>query len=144
MEYPPLIHYKTVDEYRNHFLSIYCNGTILTFDNIEVRFKKFDFEHCFFESSNRDKIKDIFSKKRAERIDWIKATLQDNTAILKLGWDRDNKKYYKKSERRVAIVNGNYVVIIQLFNENKARFITAYVADTEYTLDKILKGPDWK
>lgn len=143
MQYPPLTKYSTVDEYKNHFFKIYCKKTISTFDGIQVRFKKSDFNHCFYESSKRNKIKDRFSNIRAERIDWIKTTLQDKNAILKLGWDRVKKKYNKKKERRVAVVKGNYIVIIQLLKENKASFKTAFVADSR-SLNKILKSPDWK
>ncbi len=62
-----------------------------------------------------------------------------------VGWDRKKKRYNKK--RRVAIVMGNYVVIIQLTGSRKANFITAYFADTKgikgrpATIDLIRSGP---
>jgi hypothetical protein len=105
------------------------------------------FDHCFFESSRRDTNKDTFSIKRAERIDWIKKALQDPSSEKYVGWDRKKKRYNKK--RRVAIVMGNYVVIIQLTGSDKANFITAYLADTggskgwPAAIDLIRSGPKW-
>ncbi|MHB1391131.1 MAG: hypothetical protein ACYCXF_07875 [Thermoleophilia bacterium] len=77
MAEPPLVRYSTIDEYHNHFKRIYCRAPVLTFDCIEVRFRIKSFSHCFYESSQRNLVKDKFSKTRAERIDWIKAALQD-------------------------------------------------------------------
>ena len=67
---------------------MYCQQPITTFDNIRVRFRESDFDHCMFESSKRDWTKDKFSAERAQRIDWIKATLIDASADLRQGWDR--------------------------------------------------------
>ena len=142
MEYPPFIYYETQTEYEDHFNKIYCRGPIDTFDGIRVRFRKSDFYHCFFESSKRNKIKDKFSIKRAEKIDWIKATLQDYNADLRVGWDSESKNY--KLNRRVAIVRGSYVVIVQIKNDMKeAKFITAFIAEND-SLQRILSGPKWK
>ncbi len=141
MLYCPLVKLKSEAEYEQHFYGKYCKGPVITFDGISVRFRKLDFKHCFYESSRRDRIKDRFSIDRAERIDWIKKTLEDPEAILKTGWNRDSKRYdYKK---RVAVVSGDYVVVIGIISSKKARFITAYAAGKN-TIDKILKGPDWK
>lgn len=145
MAYPPLVTYATADEYRAHFESLYCNGPITTFDGIEVRFRKSDFVHCFFESSRRNGVKDTFSVLRSERIDWIKATLEDPKAELYQGWD--NVRRVIAPERRVAIVMGNYVAIISTYATKtgtiRASFVTAYVADTGSTLTKIRSGPRW-
>ena len=116
MAYPPLVKYPTEQEYRVHFERVYCQGTIRTFDDIEVRFRKAMFDHCFFESLRwRD---DTFSPRRAERIDWIKAALEDPNAELRLGWDNEKKR--PANDRRVAIVVGNYVVIIRIYKPGKA------------------------
>lgn len=147
MPYSLLVQYGTEAEYRRHFERVYCKGPIKTFDGITVRFHKSMFDHCFFESSRRDTNKDTFSIKRAERIDWIKKVLQDPSSEKYVGWDRKKKRYNKK--RRVAIVMGNYVVIIQLTGSDKANFITAYLADTggskgrPATIDLIRSGPKW-
>jgi hypothetical protein len=113
-----------------------------------VRFRKSNFEHCFFESSRRNGIKDRFSPPRAKRIDWIKATLEDPHSELFEGWDSSKKRYDRT--RRAAIVMGNYVVIIAFTGPGKADFVTAYVADTPATatrpstIDKIRGGPKWR
>ena len=52
------------------------------------------------------------------------------------------KKKYSKN-RRVAIISGDYVVIIQLNNKmTKANIVTAYVADK--SISKILSAPKWE
>ena len=52
----------------------------------------------------------------------------------------DQDKGYTRS-KRVSVVKGDYVVVIQLYREDQARFITAYVADN--SIDKITNGPEW-
>lgn len=148
MSYPVFINFTSEAECRTHFERVYCQRAIATFDGIMVRFRKSNFEHCFFESSKRNGIKDRFSAPRAERIDWIKATLEDPNSELYEGWDSGKKRYDRK--RRAAIVMGNYVVIIAFTGQGKADFVTAYVADTQptpsrpvTTIDKIRSGPKW-
>ena len=136
VSYPPLLQGKSPAEYRSYFEATYCRGPITTFDGIEVRFRKRDFNHCFFESvSEKD---DTFSHQRAERIQWIKAALQDPHAELYVGWD--NKKKRLAKDRRVAIVVQSYVVVIRFIGARSAAFVTAFVAE-ESTLRKIRKGP---
>jgi hypothetical protein len=139
--YPPLVYYETVDEYRIHYERIYCNASIITFDGIGVRFRKERFDHCFYESTMRNNVKDLFSKERAERIDWIKAALEDPNAELFVGWDKKKKK--QDPSHRVALVVGNYVVVIRLNSKQTAQFVTAYVAGTPSTLAKIKGSPEW-
>ena len=69
MDYPPFVYYETIDDYRVHYEKIYCCDPILTFDGISVRFRKNQFDHCFFESTRRNGIKDEFSQERKKRID---------------------------------------------------------------------------
>jgi hypothetical protein len=139
--YPPLVQYATEQEYRAHFEQVYCCGVLQCFDGIAVRFNKSDFDHCFFESSRRDGVKDQFSPLRAERIDWIKAALQDGQADLFVGWDSKKRRY--DHGRRVTLVMGNYVVVIRLMGSLKARFVTAFVADSDRTLKRIKESPRW-
>jgi len=147
MTYPPLLRLPSVAAYRAHFKNIYCRRPIVTFDGIEVRFRTSKFNHCFFESSRRDGNKDRFSAKRAERMDWIKVALQDAGAERYLGWDKTRRSYDRS--RRVTVVMGNYVVVIEMTGKNKADFVTAFVADTtaprgrRSTLDLIKAGPKW-
>ena len=139
--YPPLLTLADEAAYRARFEAIYCAGALTTFDGIAVRFQKRDFDHCFFESSRRNRVKDTFSTLRAERLEWIAVALQDAAADRFLGWDRDSKTYDKT--RRVTLVCGNYVVVIALTGTTSARFITAYVADTSRTLAKLKTSPKW-
>lgn len=137
MPYPLLVQYQTELEYRRHFERVYCRGLITTFDGIQVRFRRNMFDHCFFESVNTKD--DTFSQQRAERIDWIKAVLQDNNAELREGWD--NRRKQSAKDRRVAIVVGNYVVIIRI-RGNKADFVTAFIAGGR-SIQKIRTNPVW-
>lgn len=147
MVYPPLRKCTSPAEYRRHYENVYCRGPIRTFDGIAVRFRKRDFNHCFFESTRRDGSKNVFSRKRAERMDWIKTALQDPNSERYQGWDRVRKRYDKT--RRVVVVMGNYVVVIALTGSKTADFVTAYVADTPgrpgqpSTIDKIRSSPKW-
>lgn len=142
MSYPALKTLASEADYRTYFEATYCIGPLTTFDGIAVRFRKSDFDHCFFECSNRDGNKDTFSNPRTERIDWIKATLEDKTASIYVGWNKGRKLYDRT--RRVCIVQGNYVVVIALIDATKAKFITAFVADSGRTLEMIKKSPEWK
>ena len=141
MAYPPLVYHVTVNEYRAHFERVYCQGSITTFDGIAVRFRKSRFDHCFYESTRRNQVKDAFSTQRAERIDWIKATLQDPNAELHVGWGGKKKQYDR--HHRVALVVGDYVVVIRLSGSQTAQFVTAYVVDSPSTLAKIKGSPRW-
>lgn len=118
----------------------YCEQSVYTFDHVRVRFYEDMFDHAFYESKDRKrKDKSILSYNRLEKIYWIKATLQDENAILKKGWDNQRKAYFK--DRRVAIVKGNYVVIIRFTGVLKAKFVTAFEKED---ISNILSGPDFE
>ena len=130
-------------EYKDLFESLYCNplNPIFTFDGIRVVFYNDKFERSFYRSSNWEKRdKNVFSVERAQRITWIKDALLDKSADLREGWDRDTKTY--DDTRRVAIVVKDYVVVIRIQNSKTAKFITAYVADSD-ALKKLVKSPIW-
>ncbi len=128
------------DELRDIWRKEYCEQIIVTFDNVLVKFYEDMFDHAFFESAERvEKNKSILSLNRLEKIYWIKDTLQDRDAILKKGWDKSRKKYFK--DRRVAVVKGNYVVIIRFLGLLKAKFVTAYEKEN---VDNILNSPDFE
>ena len=139
MPYPPLVTYQSIGEYRSHFERVYCQKPINTFDGIAVRFQKRDFDHVFYESVKAKD--DTFSSQRAERIDWIQATLADPSSDRYVGWDKSKKRY--DNSRRVAVVNGNYVVVIAIKKNGQGRFITAYLADSARTIGLIRRGPRW-
>lgn len=138
-----LLKLKNQEEYKKHFIDEYCKKTIKTFDNIHVKFYEDQFEHAFFESENKKKRdKSIFSTERAERMDWIKEVLQSQKSELFIGWDRDKKRYNKN--RRISIINeDNYVVIINIIRDKKAKFITAYPA-SKTNATKIRSAPKWE
>lgn len=142
MIYPPLVVFLTPQDYKDHYTEVYCNnGPIKTFDGINVYFYEDQFEHAFFESSNFRGNKDVFSARRAQRIDWIKAILQDPTAELYMGYNSRTKSY--DTNRRVAIINeDNYVVIIRT-SGIRAKFISAYLADSPRTALQIRSMPKW-
>ncbi|MFZ1708760.1 MAG: hypothetical protein WAW20_09210 [Anaerolineae bacterium] len=139
---PTLVHYATEAEYRAHYERCYCRVVIHTLDGLRVYFPRQQFDDAFFESANRRaRDKSIFSLTRAERIDWIRAAIEDPAAELYLGWDRDKKVI--AHGRRITLVFGNYVVVLQVSNKgNQATFVTAYVASPD-TIRKIRSNPRW-
>jgi len=142
---PIKVYYKTANEYKGHFMRVYCSGPIITFDGIPVRFRLNDFDHCMYESSGKNMIKDVFSRDRAERIIWIAETLTNPFADLYIGWDKKKKIF--DPESRVAVAYENFVVVIRhrkdsRTGELKGQFTTAYLADKN--IDKIRSSPRWK
>lgn len=132
----------TEAELRQMWSDTYCGKPIITFDGIAVKFFSNMFDHCFYESANRKtKDKSILSYNRLEKIYWIKDALEDPDSIRKIGWDSKTKSY--DGSRRVTLVKGNYIVVIAIHDEKKARFITAYEIQEDRNLDKILGSPDW-
>lgn len=130
----------TEEQLRELWRIEYCEQSVYTFDHALVRFYEDMFDHAFYESENRKrKDKSILSYNRLEKIYWIKAALQDENAILKKGWDNQSKAYFK--DRRVAIVKGNYVVIIRFTGFLKAKFVTAFEKEN---INNILSGPDFE
>lgn len=139
MSLPPLIHYQTEAEYRAHYMSAYCRKKIETHDKIPVYFKPQKFEHAFYEGMGKYK----FSPPRAQRIDWVKATLENPQATLYQGWHKDKKIYVP--DRRVSFVYESFIVVIDLsLRDNqslKGNFITCYMADQ--SIKKITSSPIW-
>ena len=135
----------TEEELRRIWAEEYCRKVIKTHDGIRVHFYDSNFDHAFYESSvrngssNKPKSKDIFSSRRAARMMWIKDVLADKEAKMYVGYDSKAKGYTRS--KRVSVVKGDYVVVIQLYKEDQARFITAYVADN--SISKITSGPEW-
>jgi len=127
-------------ELRKIWREEYCEQEIHTFDNVLVKFYEDMFDHAFFESAERKaKDKTILSLNRLEKIYWIKDALRDPDAILKKGWDNEKKEYYP--DRRVAIVKGNYIVIIRFTGLLKAKFVTAYEKED---INNIMNSPDFE
>ena len=143
MALPPLVHYVTPQEYEAHYQRVYCQQNIFTSDGIRIYFKRNKFSHAFYESSRRDGNKDTFSPVRAERIDWIKATLTNPNATLFKGWNRKTRQY--DDVRRVAVAYEDFVVIASMYlsrqGELRGNFITCYQADNSINL--IRQSPLW-
>lgn len=141
---PPFLVLATDAEYRQHFEETCCRGVITTHDGIRVYFKKEDFDHAFFESALRNGVKDTaLSQARAQRMNWIAATLADPTAVRFQGWD--NKKGRYDPTRCVSVVFGDFVVVIRLGKKAdgtlKANFVTCY--DANNSIGKIRQSPLW-
>lgn len=145
MNYKKIKSYQLTEiQLRQIWADEYCDKTkpIITFDAIQVSFYPNMFDHCFYESANRKaRDKSLLSLNRLEKILWIKDTLQDSTALLKQGWDRDVKRY--SNDRRVALVKNNYIVIIRLTGNKKAIFMTAYELNDDENTAKIKTSPEW-
>ena len=141
---PPLRVLKDENEYRKYYVENYCNNPVKTFDDIMVHFYPNKFDDAFFESEDWSlKDKSIFSRARAERIDWIRYTLQTPKAKLRFGYDSKSNK--PRKDRRVALLlPQNYVVIITLLNDKKAKFITAYPINGFRTALLINTMEEWK
>ena len=143
MALPPLVSYQTPAEYKRHYERVYCRGHIETSDGIRVYFSPSKFGHAFYESRARDGRKDAFSGERAERIDWIAATLQNPDAALFKGWDKTRRQY--EDARRVAVVYESFVVVVEMRIKRdgtlKADFVTCYQADR--SIGQIRRGPRW-
>jgi hypothetical protein len=144
MPNPPLLTYTTVLEFKQHYETHYQRAEIYTFDNIRVYFQPQKFGHAFYENADhRVGAKNQFSQTRAERMDWIKATLQHPNAKIYEGWNKDTKTY--DETRRVSVVYDDFVVVIELSlkkdNTLKGNFVTCYVADK--SIGKIQQSPLW-
>ena len=140
---PPLLHLPDEGAYRQHFIRTYCRGTIETHDGIPVFFHHDRFDHAFYESTNRDGAKDAFSPLRAQRMDWIGATLSNPSAIRYQGWNASRRRF--EPTRRVDLLHEEFVVVLRLgLRRNgalKANFITCFQADN--SIAKIRRSPLW-
>lgn len=144
MALPPLLILDTPWQYRSHYERYYCRGNIVTNDGIRIYFRPQKFGHAFYENSlGRKGVKDNFSPDRAQRMDWIKLTLEHPDSKLFVGWNKDKKCH--DEARRVSVVYESFVVVIELsLNKKgilKGNFVTCYLADN--SIDKITSAPEW-
>ncbi|MDD4505845.1 MAG: hypothetical protein PHE60_05715 [Sulfurospirillaceae bacterium] len=140
---PPLKLLSSVSEYQLYYEETYTKKPLLSFDGIPIFFAKYRFSHAFYESSDRRGAKDIFSLQRAERMDWIKYTIESDQSLLLKGWDAVTRQYF--SNRRVSILYEDFVVVIILTlnkeGQLKGSFLTCYQADN--SIEKIKSSPIW-
>ncbi len=143
MPLPPLLHLPDEAAYRRHFVSNYCRPVVKTHDGIRVYFRQDQFGHAFYESSDRDGAKDSFSWVRAQRMDWIAATLVDPATIRYQGWVAKSRSY--DPGRRVDLLYEDFVVVLGLGLRRdgmlRANFITCFQADN--SIAKIRRSPLW-
>ncbi len=143
MQLPDLLICKDEEEYLEYYRKEYCRKGVVTFDEVRVYFKENRFSHAFYESSNRDGRKDKFSKIRAQRMRWIRATLENADSDLFQGWDKNKRRY--DPGRRVCVVYEDFVVILKMrLKRNgrlKAEFVTCFRADN--SIGKIKNSPKW-
>lgn len=102
------------------------------------------FSHAFYKRTSKawKAKKDTFDARRGERIDWIKAVLEDASIIPHVGYDKA-KGTYDRSRRVTLLTSENYLVVIR--DEGKQwRFVTAYLVDDQRTANKISASPIWK
>jgi len=136
---PALLSFAAEEQYRAFFEENYCGEPTLTFDGISVRFRKRDFDHCAYKSTNRDGVKNSFCQRRAARISLIRYSLQLPTAELYVGWD--GRRY--DTARRVTIIQKSFVTVIRLKGDTNATFVTSYHCADRSTIQKIRGGPKW-
>ena len=137
---PPLLILADEAAYQAHFVAKYCAGPLMTHDGIPVYFKRHAFYHAFFESVvHKD---DTFSRLRAERIDWIEATLTDALTERFQGYLSKTKQ--PDPTRRVELRFENFIVvlIIGLAKDGtlKGEFLTCYPVNNNRLLN-VQKAP---
>lgn len=140
---PPLLYLPDEAAYRQYFIKNYCHKSRFTFDNLEVRFFPDMFDHAFYKRSSKTWTgkKDTLDLKRCERMPWIAFTLNDNSITPLQGYDHARRCY--DGRRRVALLTPqNYVVVIRKA-KGSWKFVTAYLIDNKYALQKILSSPKW-
>lgn len=144
MDLPELILNKTEAEYKQLFVSHYCNASpIITYDGLNVYFYPEMFEHSFYKRAyhNLHAPKDCMDINRCERILWIEAVLHDPTIIPFQGYDSARNCY--DNSRRVAFLTSNDYLVVIRADKNNWRFTTAYIVDNPYAAAKIRSSPRW-
>lgn len=140
MAVPPLVRYSTEREYREHYKREFCRRPVFAFDGIRIFFDPCRFEHAFYEGTAKDR----FSPVRAQRIGWVRATLEHRDADLYQGYIKAENRY--APDRRVSVVYEDFVVIVSLVLKTdgvlKGKFVTCYQADN--SIGKIRSSPNWE
>lgn len=143
MPMPPLLNLAAEADYRAHFVREYCRAVVNTHDGIRVYFQQNKFDHAFYESTRRDGVKNAFSTVRAQRMDWIAATLNDPVADRYQGYNA--KSGTCDPARRVNVAYEDFVVVLALGLRRdgtlRANFVTCFQADN--SIGKIRQSPIW-
>lgn len=139
---PALLFLPNEEAYKAHFINTLVRSRITTCHGVPVKFKSERFSHAFFESTRRDRDKDVFSPIRAKRMDWIKPTLEGPVADWYQGWSRKRQRH--EFTRSVSVAYGSFVVVLHYYLSRgslAASFITCYEA--ERSIQTIQKSPRW-
>jgi len=140
---PPYLMLDGEAAYQQHFTDNYVRADVRTHHGVRVHFKAAHFGHAFFESTQRNGVKDQFSQDRSQRMDWIIHTLRDPDADWYQGWIRAKKTY--DTTRSVAVACGDFVVVLKFRAKRDgqvvADFVTCYFADN--SIGKIRQSPVW-
>ncbi len=144
MELPALKQFASEDECKKYYVDNYCNKEIYTYDGIRVKFHEDTFGHAFYTRAEKKwkAKKDHYSVERGERIDWIKCVLEDKNIVPRQGYDKA-KRRYDNSRRVTFLAPNNYVVVIMLYGNRSAKFVTAYLVDSDVVAEKIKNSPRW-
>lgn len=143
MPLPPLLNLVDEAAYCAYYDANYVRTHVTTHHGVRVHFSRTRFGHAFYESTQRNGVKDQFSLVRAQRMDWIATTLQDPGSTWFQGWNGRRSLY--DPARSVAVAHGDFVVVLQ-FRANRAGtllsdFITCY--DANNSIGKIRRSPLW-
>lgn len=139
---PALLSLEDQAAYQQHFVTKYCAGPLLTHDGIPIFFRRHAFYHAFFDTVvHKD---DTFSQTRAERMDWIEATLIDPQSQRLQGYLAKTKTHDPK--RRVELRFQNFIVVLIMgMKKNgvlKGEFLTCYAVNNR-RLPKVQQAPIW-
>ena len=139
---PALLTLADEAAYQQHFVQKYCTGPLLTHDGIPVYFKRHAFYHAFFDTVvHKD---DTFSPLRAERMDWIEATLIDAQTNRLQGYVARTKQH--DPARRVELRYQNFIVVLIMGLAKdgtlKGEFLTCYPVNNN-RLPKVRGAPVW-
>lgn len=132
--------------YRSHYVSAFARAPLnfhTSVGSAPIYFAAGRFEHAFFESSNRDGVKDQFSLVRAQRMDEISTALASATAERRAGWDSQKRSH--DHTHCVSVALNDFVVIVRLGLTKagylRGNFVTCFVADN--SIGKIRSAPVW-
>lgn len=135
--------------YRAHYVENFCKRPLHMplpdGSSFPVYFSPKTFDHAFFESSARNRIKDTaISLTRASRIPLIESALKDLGAPRMQGFDKQTRSH--NAGRCVTVVSADdFVVVVRLGLTRsgllRGTFVTCYVADN--SIGKIMQAPVW-
>jgi hypothetical protein len=141
MVLPPLLILPDEAAYESYWIVNYVTpGSLTTFDGIEVRFFRRNFEHAFFSEAVRGSgKKDRFDLVRAKRMNWISALLCGSAAEIY------RRLMPNRKLRRIALdTSEDYAVVIEVErNGKRGQFVTAYVVNSAVALGKMRNNPRW-